>query len=207
MIVIDVHNLKAEKTAEIELNEKIFGMDVRKDILHQVVVSQLNKKRAGTSSVKTRSEVRGSRAKLWRQKGTGRARVGTSQSPIRRGGGVAFGPVQRSYINKVSKKIRKTALSMALSDKYNSRHLIVVDNFDMPEIKTKDFAQIINNFKTKKALIVTDNKNLNLEKSSRNIPGIKVIRHEGINVYDILCHDHLFLVKPSIEKIEEALIS
>ena len=96
---------------------------------------------------------------------------------------------------------------MALSDKYNTKQLIVVDHFDMPEIKTKDFVKVINNFKTKKALIVTDDKNINLEKSSRNVPGIKVIRHEGINVYDILNHDHLFLVRPSIEKIEEALIS
>ncbi|NLD39484.1 MAG: 50S ribosomal protein L4 [Desulfatiglans sp.] len=207
MIVIDVHNLNAEKTAEIELNERIFGVDVRKDILHQVVVSQLNKKRAGTSSVKTRSEVNGSRTKLWRQKGTGRARIGTPQSPTRRGGGIAFGPVQRLYINKVSKKIRKAAISMALSDKYNTKQLIVVDDFNMPEIKTKDFVKVINNFKTKKALIVTDSKNINLEKSSRNVPGIKIIRQEGINVYDILNHDHLFLVRPSIEKIEEALIS
>jgi large subunit ribosomal protein L4 len=115
--------------------------------------------------------------------------------------------VQRSYISRVSKKVRKAAITMALSDKYNTKQLIVVDNFDMPEIKTKDFVKVINNFKTNKALIITDEKNINLEKSSRNVPGIKVIRHEGINVYDILNHDHLFLVRPSIEKIEEALIS
>ena len=107
MTMIDVYNLNAEKTTEIELNEKIFGVPVRKDILHQVVVSQLNKRRAGTTAVKTRSEVNGSRSKLWRQKGTGRARVGTAMSPTRRGGGVAFGPVPRSYANKVPKKIRK----------------------------------------------------------------------------------------------------
>lgn len=207
MTMIDVYNLNAEKTTEIELNEKIFGVPVRKDILHQVVVSQLNKRRAGTTAVKTRSEVNGSRSKLWRQKGTGRARVGTAMSPTRRGGGVAFGPVPRSYANKVPKKIRKAAIAMALSDKYNSKQLIVVDDFNLPVIKTKDFVKVMSNFEIKKALIVTEDKNENLEKSSKNVPGIKVIRHEGINVYDILNHDHLFLVRPSIEKIEEALIS
>ena len=207
MTMIDVYNLNAEKTTEIELNEKIFGVPVRKDILHQVVVSQLNKRRAGTSAVKTRSEVNGSRSKLWRQKGTGRARVGTAMSPTRRGGGVAFGPVPRSYANKVPKKIRKAAIAMALSDKYNSKQLIVVDDFNLPVVKTKDFVKVMSNFEIKKALIVTEDKNENLEKSSKNVPGIKVIRHEGINVYDILNHDHLFLVRPSIEKIEEALIS
>jgi large subunit ribosomal protein L4 len=206
MTVIDVYNLKAEKTAEIELNEKIFGVAVRKDILHQVVVSQLNKRRAGTASVKTRSEVNGSHAKLWRQKGTGRARVGTGLTNTRRGGGVVFGPLPRSYATKVPKKIKKAAIAMALSDKYNSKQLIVVDDFALSEIKTKEFVKVMNNFDIKKALIVTEDKNENLEKSSRNVPGFKVIRHEGINVYDILNHDHLFLVRPSIEKIEEALI-
>ena len=206
MTVIDVYNLKAEKTAEIELNENIFGVAVRKDILHQVVVSQLNKRRAGTAAVKTRSEVSGSKSKLWRQKGTGRARVGTGLTNTRRGGGVVFGPVPRSYTKKVPKKIKKAAIAMALSDKCNSKQLIVVDDFNLPEIKTKEFVKVMDNFEIKKALIVTEDKNENLEKSSRNVPGIKVVRHEGINVYDILNHDHLFLVRPSIEKIEEALI-
>ena len=207
MTAIDVYNLNAEKTTEIELNEKIFGVPVKKDILHQVVVSQLNKRRAGTSAVKTRSEVNGSSSKLWRQKGTGRARVGTAMSPTRRGGGIAFGPVPRSYVNKVPKKIKKAAIAMALSDKCNSKKLIVVEDFTLPAIKTKEFVKVMKNFEIKKALIVTEDKNANLEKSSKNVPGIKVVRHEGINVYDILNHDHLFLVRPSIEKIEEALIS
>ncbi len=205
MTVIDVYNLNAEKTAEIELNEKIFGVDVRKDILHKVVVNQLNKRRAGTAAVKTRSEVTGSKTKQWRQKGTGRARVGTIMSPTRRGGGVAFGPSPRSYEKKVPKKIRKAAIAMALSDKCNNSQLIVVDDFTLPAIKTKDFVKVMKNFDVKKALIVTEDKNEYLEKSSKNVQGIKVVRHEGINVYDILNHDHLFLVKPSIEKIEEAL--
>lgn len=206
MTVIDVYNLKAEKTAEVELNEKIFNVTVRKDILHQVVVSQLNKRRSGTAAVKTRSEVKGSKSKLWRQKGTGRARVGNGLTNTRRGGGVVFGPVPRSYTKKVPKKIKKAAIAMALSDKCNLKKLIVVDDFTFPEIKTKEFVKVMDNFEIKKALIVTEDKNENLEKSSRNVPGVKVIRYEGINVYDILKHDHLFIVRPSIEKIEEALI-
>ncbi|MFC1838777.1 50S ribosomal protein L4 [Thermodesulfobacteriota bacterium] len=207
MTVIDVYNLNAEKTAQIELNENIFGVPVRKDILHQVVVGQLNKKRSGTASVKTRSEVKGSKSKLFRQKGTGRARVGTGLTNTRRGGGVAFGPAPRSYAQKIPRKIKKTAMTMALSDKVNSNKLIVIEDFNLAAIKTKDFVQVMKNFEVKKALIVTEDKNENLEKSSKNVPWVKVMRHQGINVYDILNHDHLFLVKPAIEKIEEALIS
>ncbi len=205
--MIDVYNLNAEKTAEIELNESIFAVPVRKEILHQVVVSQQNKKRSGTASVKTRSEVTGSKSKLYRQKGTGRARVGTGLTPTRRGGGVAFGPTPRSYAQRVPKKIKKAAITMALSDKVNSNRLIVVEDFNLAQIKTKDFIQVMKNFEVKKALIVTEDKNENLEKSSKNVPWVKVMRHQGINVYDILNHDHLFLVKPAIDKIEEALIS
>lgn len=205
--MIDVYNLKAEKTTEIELNEEIFGVEVRKDILHQVVVGQLNKKRSGTSAVKTRSEVNGSKSKLWRQKGTGRARVGTGLTNTRRGGGVVFGPSPRSYAQKVPKRIRKTALAMALSDKVNEKKLIVLEDFNLPEIKTKEFVQVMENFEVRKALIVTEDKNENLERSSKNVPWVKVMRHQGINVYDILNYDHLFLIKPAVGKIEEALIS
>jgi len=205
--VIDVYNLKAEKTAEIDLNEEIFGVPVRKDILHQVVVDQLNKKRSGTAAVKTRADVKGSKSKLFRQKGTGRARVGTGLTHTRRGGGVAFGPAPRSYAQKTPKKVKKAAIAMALSDKVNGNKLIVIEDFNLSAIKTKEFVQVMKNFEVKKALIVTEDKNENLEKSSQNVPWVKVMRHQGINVYDILNHDHLFLVKPAIDKIEEALVS
>jgi large subunit ribosomal protein L4 len=191
----------------MELNENIFGVPVRKDILHQVVVGQQNKKRSGTATVKTRSEIKGSKGKLYRQKGTGRSRVGTGLTNTRRGGGVAFGPALRSYAQSVPKKVKKAAMTMALSAKVNSNKLIVVEDFNLAEIKTKDFVKVMKNFEVKKALIVTEDKNENLEKSSKNVPWVKVMRHQGINVYDILNYDHLFLVKPAIEKIEEALIS
>lgn len=203
--MIDIYNINAEKTSEIELNENIFGLDVRKDILHQVVISQLSSKRANSASVKSRSEVKASSAKLYRQKGTGRARAGSFASPTRRGGGVAFGPSFRNYSLKVSKKLRKLAVSMALSDKLINNKIVIIDDFTLPEIKTKEFIKVMNNFDVKKALIILDEKNDNLEKSSKNVPGIKVMRYQGLNVYDVLKHDHLILVKPAIEKIEEAL--
>lgn len=203
--MVDVYNLNAEKTSQIELNDKIFGVNVRKDILHQVVVSQLSKRRSNSARVKTRSEVRASGSKLYRQKGTGRSRAGTYGSPTRRGGGVAFGPTLRSYNLKVPKKVKKAAISMALTDKLNSDHLVVIDDFTLPDIKTREFVRIMENFEVKKVLIVLDEKNENLEKSSRNVPWVKVMRYEGLNVYDILNYDHLILVKPAIDKIEEAL--
>ena len=206
MTVIDVYNLQAEKTSQMELNDSIFGVEIRKDILHQVVVSQLNKKRTGSASTKSRSEIKSSSKKLWRQKGTGRARVGTAASPIRRGGGVAFGPTPRNYFQKVSKKVRKAALLMALTDKAKSDRLVVIEDFSLAEIKTRNFVNVMKNFEVNKALIVTKDKNENLEKSSKNVPWVKVMRCQGLNVYDILNHDHLFLDQPAINEIEEVLI-
>lgn len=207
MTVIDVYNLQAEKSSRMELNDDIFGVPVRKEILHQVVVSQLNNKRSGTASTKSRSMVKRSGKKLWRQKGTGRARVGDAASPTRRGGGVVFGPTPRRYIKKITKKLRKAALFMALTDKVRSDRLFVVENFNLPEIKTRNLVQIMKNFEADKALIVIEEKNENLEKSSQNISRIKVMRYQGLNVYDILKYDHLFLARSVIPKIEEALIS
>lgn len=203
----DVYNLKAEKISQMELNEAVFDVPIKRHILHQVVVSQLNNRRSGSASTKSRSEVRGSGKKLWRQKGTGRARVGAASSPTRRGGGVAFGPAPRSYLTKVSKKVKKAALRMALTDKRKLDRLVVVDHFDLEEIKTRFFIQIMKEFDVNRALIITEEKNDNLEKSSRNVPWVKVMRYQGLNVYDILRHDHLFLVQPAVAKIEEALIS
>lgn len=207
MTAIDVYNLEGEKTSQLELNEDIFNVSIKNHILHQVVVSQLVKKRSGSASTKSRSEVKKSGRKLWRQKGTGRARVGAASSPIRVGGGVAFGPAPRRYLHKVPKKVRKAALCMALSDKFNADRLIVISDFILDEIKTTNFVQVMKNFKVTKALIVIEDKNENLEKSSRNVPWVKVMRYPGLNVYDILSYDHLFLVQSAVTKIEEALVS
>ena len=207
MTGVNVYNLQKEKTSEVELRDEIFDVAAKKHVLHQVVVSQLCNKRSGTSSVKTRAEIKGSGAKLWRQKGTGRARVGSASSPTRRGGGVAFGPGRNEYGKKVPKKIKKAALCMALSDKVRTDRLVIVDELKFANIKTKEFVEVMDRFEVKKALIITHDKNINLEKSSKNVPWVKVMRHQGLNVYDILRHDHLFLEQTALEKIEEALIS
>ena len=205
MATIDVYNMEREKTSQVELDEDVFNVEVKPHLLHQVVVSQLLKRRSGTATVKGRSDVKASGSKLWRQKGTGRARVGSAASPTRRGGGVAFGPVPRKYERKVSKKVRKAALRMALSDKFRSDRLVVLDGFELPEIKTKAFVNVMKNFEADKALIVTMGKNETLEKSARNVPRVKVLRCEGLNVYDVLNHEHLFLVENAIGTIQEAL--
>ncbi|MCP4683765.1 MAG: 50S ribosomal protein L4 [Desulfobacterales bacterium] len=207
MTVIDVYNLEKEKISEVKLQDDIFSVPIKKHILHQVVVSQLAGKRAGTAAVKTRSEVKSSGAKLYRQKGTGRARAGSGGSPTRKGGGVAFGPVPRKYVRKVSKKLKKAALCMALTDKVQTDQLIVVEDFSLSGIKTKEFVRVMKGFDVNKALIITKDKSINLEKSSKNVPLVKVMRYEGLNVYDILKYEHLFLEQPAIEKIQEALVS
>jgi len=207
MATVDVYNLQGEKTSQVELNERIFQTPIKKHVLHQVVVGQLLNRRSGSASTKSRSEVKSSGRKLWRQKGTGRARVGQASSPTRRGGGVTFGPVPRKYAQKIPKKIKKSALCMALTDKFQTDRLRVVNDFELPEIKTGNFVQVMKNFDVDQALIVTEDKNEKLEKSSKNVPWVKVMRYEGINVYDILKHDHLFLVESAIGKIEEALLS
>ena len=207
MAIADVYNIQKQKTSQIELKEDVFQVPVKKHILHQVIVSQLLNRRSGTASTKSRSEVKSSGKKLWRQKGTGRARVGDAASPTRRGGGVAFGPVLRKYVRKVPKKVAKMAVCMALTDKFKNERLVVVDKFDLAEIKTKNFVQVMKNFNVRKALIITEKKEENLEKSSRNVSWVKVMRYEGLNAYDILNHEHLFLMRSAVPKIEEALVS
>ena len=155
--------------------------------------------------MKRRSDVRGSRHKLYRQKGTGRARKGDIKSPVLRGGGVVFGPDPRDYSKKVSKKVRKLALKMALTSKVQEQQLVVVDRFELEEIKTKVFAGIAKGLNAEKALIVTGEKNERLEMSSRNVPGVKVLRTQGLNVYDILKYPKLVLVQPALEGIEGRL--
>ncbi len=207
MAVVDVYNLQGEKTSQVELNEGVFNTPVKAHILHQVVVSQLLDRRSGSASTKGRSEVKSSGRKLWRQKGTGRARVGQASSPTRRGGGVAFGPVPRKYVRKVPKKVRRSALCMALTDKVQRDRLIIVSDFDLPEIKTRNFVEVMENFNVNQALIVTLGKNEILERSSKNVPGVKVMRYEGLNVYDVIRHEHLLLDQSAISGIEEALLS
>jgi len=207
MAIVDVYNLQKEKVGEIQLKDEVFNVPVKRHVLHQVVVSQLASRRSGTASTKGRSEVKASGRKLWRQKGTGRARVGDAASPTRRGGGVVFGPKPRQYDLRVPRKVRKAALRMALSDKLQGEQLIVVDSLSLAEAKTKSFVAVMDRFDVAKGLIVTEGNNEILDKSSRNVPWVKVLRREGLNVYDILNCDQLVLEQATVGKIEEALIS
>jgi len=205
MALVDVYNIKGEKLFERDIKDEVFNVSIREDILHQVVRGQLASSRSGSASTKNRSKVKASSRKLWRQKGTGRARVGAASSPLRRGGGVAFGPMPRDYSFKINKKIRKAALRMALADKFKTDQLIVVDNFHLEEIKTKKFLEILKNFDFDNVLIVTEKPDENLEKSSRNIKSVKLLRAEGLNVYDILSHKYLLFVEPALGIVEEDL--
>ena len=205
MAIIDVYNANAEKVSERNIKDDVFAVAVREDVLHQVVRSQLAHARSGTASTKNRSQVAASTRKLWRQKGTGRARVGAGSSPLRRGGGVIFGPTPRDYFLKVNKKVKKAALRMALADKLREGNVIVIDTFQLEEIKTKRFLEILQNFNVDNVLIVSDTHNEILERSCRNIPNVKLLRAEGLNVYDILRHKHLLFIEPALGIVEEAL--
>ncbi len=207
MPIVDVLNRNGEKVSQLELSDELFAVPVKPSVLHEVVTMQLNGRRAGTACVKNRSDVAGSTRKLFRQKGTGRARPGDIKSPLLRGGGVIFGPHPKQYVNRVPKKMKKLALKMALSSKFAKNNLMVLDRFEMDEVKTKVFMQTVAALKLKNALIVIDGKDEKLELSSRNVPTVKVLRSEGLNVYDILKYEHLVLVESSIKNIEGRLLS
>jgi large subunit ribosomal protein L4 len=207
MALQDVYNKDGITVSEIDLADEIFNVPVKQHVMHQVVTMQLANRRAGTAATKGRSEVRGSGQKPYRQKGTGRARAGSRKSPLWRGGGVVFGPRPRSYAYKVPKKVRRQALKMALTSKLQEKSLIVVDKLDLEAVKTKRFVEVMGALKTKEALIVTDRELENLELSSRNVPRVKVVRSEGLNVYDILRFKHLILLEPSLKQLEGRLLS
>jgi large subunit ribosomal protein L4 len=205
MAVVDVINMSGNKVSQVELPDDIFNVDVKSSVLHEVVKMQLANRRAGTACVKNRSDVKGSTRKLFRQKGTGNARPGSIRSPLRRGGGVVFGPHPKSWGYTIPKKVRRLALKMALSTKLQGQSLCVIDNMDLDAIKTKNLAAVLKTINMGKTLIVTDKENTNLELSARNIPNIKVMRTEGLNVYDILKYDKLLVIEPSIKGIEGRL--
>ena len=207
MALQDVYNMDGSKVSEIDLTDGIFGVTVKRHVLHEVVTMQLANRRAGTAATKGRSDVRGGGRKPYRQKGTGRARAGSRSSPIWRGGGVVFGPRPRSYAYKVPKKVRRQALKMALTSKLQEKTLIIVDKLDLETVKTKRFVEVMRALQAKEALIVTDRKLENLDLSSRNVSDVKIIRSEGLNVYDILRYKHLVLLEPSVKQLEGRLLS
>jgi len=207
MAVADVFDIEKKKVAQVELSDAVFGAEINEATIHDVVKMQLASRRAGTSATKGRSDVRGGGKKPWRQKGTGRARAGTSRSPIWRGGGIVFGPQPRDYSYRVPKKVRRNALISVLSMKVREEKMTIINNFPMEKISTKDFKKVVDLFGLKKTLFVIDQDDAVLMKSSRNLKNVKMIRSEGINVYDVLKYEHLVLLEPSIKKIEGALLA
>ena len=207
MPVLNVYDIEKTKVAEIDLSDHVFGAEVNEHVLYEVVRMQRASRRQGTASTKTRNDVSGGGKKPWRQKGTGRARAGTSRSPLWRGGGTVFGPHPRDYSYTIPKKVRKAALKSALSVKVKEDRVIILRDFPMDEIKTKRFQEVLDRFALGTALFVLDEKNIILEKSSRNIQSVKMMRSEGINVFDLLKYDTLVLLEPAVKKIEGALQS
>lgn len=201
---IDVVNIKGEKVGDIELSDNIFGVEVRNDILHMSVINQLANKRQGTQSTRTVSEVRGGGRKPWRQKGTGRARQGSIRSAQWTGGGVALGPKPRSYNYTLPKKVRRLALKNALSSKVAANKIVVLDDISFEDIKTKKMVNVLENLKiSSSALLVLEDRNINVEKSARNIPELKTSFTNTINVYDILKYDSFIITRSAVEKVEE----
>lgn len=205
MSVCDVVNTSAKKVAEIEVNENLFGVEVDTGILHEVVCMQRANRRRGTASTKTRGEVRGGGAKPWRQKGTGRARAGTNNSPIWRGGGTTFGPTPRDYSYSMPKKVRRLALRMALSARMSEGNVVILDQFAMDTPKTKDFVNVMKNFDFDQCLVVTEEEAGNLQLSARNAVGYKTLPVAGLNVYDILKYPKLMVIQSSLEQLEARL--
>ncbi len=205
---LSVYDMTGKKTGEeIELMDYVFGVEMNEAVVHQAVVMQQANERQGTHATKTRGLVRGGGLKPWKQKGTGRARSGSTRSPIWVGGGTVFGPSPRSHAKAMPRKARRLAIRCALSSKVAAGELIIVDGLKFDEIKTKNVIEMLKGFESaeKKALIITDGANENVEKSSRNIPKVKALSNACLNVFDILHNDKVLLAKDAVAKIEEVL--
>ena len=203
MATVAVYNIEGKEVDKLELNDNVFGVEINDHLVHLAVVSQLANGRQGTQSAKTRSEVSGGGRKPWRQKGTGHARQGSTRSPQWTGGGVVFAPKPRDYSMKMNKREKQIAIKSALTSKVQDSKMVVVDAFNMDEIKTAKFAEILNNLKVSKALVVTKDKDEKVILSARNIPTVKTTMTNAINVYDILKYDSLVITKDAVAAIEE----
>ena len=203
MANVSVYNMEGKEVGSIELNDAVFGVEVNEHLVHMAVVSQLANNRQGTQSAKTRSEVSGGGRKPWRQKGTGHARQGSTRSPQWTGGGVVFAPKPRDYSFKMNKKEKRIALLSALSSKVADNKIVVLDAFNLDEVKTKKFAEVMSNLKVDKALVVIEGENKNVVLSGRNIPTVKVSATNEINTYDVLKYETLVVTKAAVEKLEE----
>lgn len=205
MAVVKIFDKSKQEVGEMELAPEIFEVEVKPEILNLVVRQKRAIQRAGTHGTKNRALITGGGRKPWRQKGTGRARAGSTRSPIWRHGATIFGPQPRDYGFKINKKVRKLALKMALSSRFAEENLMVVDDLALPEIKTKKFNEVLQTLGLKKVLIVVENEDNNLSLSARNIPGVKVLSQDRLNVYDLLLHPQLVLDKQAAQAVQERL--
>jgi len=201
---IALYDMRGTQVGEIELNDQVFGIEPNEAVVHQFVKMQLANKRVGTASTKTRAEVRGGGKKPWKQKGTGRARVGSTRNPVWKGGGIAFGPKPRDYSYRLPRKVRRLALKSVLSSKVLDSNIIVVDALTFDEPKTKLMIETLELLKAgAKTLVVTVDGDVNVYKSARNIPGVKSLKVDYINVFDVLHHDTLLMTKDAVARVEE----
>jgi large subunit ribosomal protein L4 len=201
---VALYNTEGEQVGELELADTVFGVNVSEAAMHQAVLTYLANRRSGTADTKVRKDVRGGGRKPWRQKGTGRARHGTIRSPLWKGGGVVFGPHPRSYRMALPKKIKRLALKSALTSKLNSGSLIVLDQLAMEAPRTKEMVRVLDNLNTgRKVLIVIEAPEANIIKSARNIPGVKTLNANQLNVYDILNTDNLVITREAVVQVEE----
>ncbi len=203
MASVKLYNMEGKEVGSVELNDKVFGVEVNEHVMHLAVVSQLANKRQGTQSAKTRAEVSGGGRKPWKQKGTGHARQGSTRAPQWTGGGVVFAPKPRDYSMKMNKKEKALAIKSALTSRVAEEKIYVLDGISFDEIKTKKMVSVLNSLKVKKALVVLDKKDENVILSARNIPDVRTTLSNGINVYDILKYDTLVITKDAVAQIEE----
>lgn len=205
MPTLDVINQEKKKVGTIELRDDVFAADVNVALVHQVIKAQLAGRRQGTAKTKTKGEVRGGGRKPFKQKGTGNARQGSSRSPLQPGGGQSFGPQPRSYEQATPKEMMRGALRSALSDRVKAERMLVVDEFKLSAIKTKALDELIKGKLQLDQVLIVDDANKNLELSGRNIPKVKVLRTEGLNVYDIVRYDWVVVTKRAVQAIETRL--
>jgi large subunit ribosomal protein L4 len=207
MAIIDVYDIRKNKVGELELSDAVFNGEVREYLIHEAVKIQLANRRAGTVAVKNRALVSGSGKKPFRQKGTGQARQGCKRAPQYPGGGVAFGPQQKTYALSMNKKARKAAMRSALSLLFKENRMTVVDAFELGQISTKVFVGVLNEFAFDKTLLVIDGANRNLELSARNVKDVKVLKSEGLNLFDMMKYQSIIFTQDAVRKVEGALQS
>ena len=203
MANVSVYNMQGAEVGTLELNDKVFGVEVNENLVHEAVVAHLANQRQGTQKAKTRSEVSGGGKKPWRQKGTGHARQGSTRSPQWTGGGVVFAPTPRDYAVSMNKKERRAALKSALTSRVEAGKLIVLDELKLDSIKTKDFAKILSALKVEKALVVLDKMDENVILSARNIPTVKTTQVGTLNTYDVMKYSTVVATKEAVSNIEE----